>query len=425
MKRVFLFVFATITLTCSAIAQKQGVAEHAIKVSQIPEVRQQVWNQWCKALAEQDTLERMALLPLSDEQVYHWALPEELEPHATMNFYAGVKGDRPAEGYPMFLYLHGSGPRQSEWQTGLRLAKVFTDSPSLYIIPQIPNEGSYYRWWQKSKQWAWNHLLRQMLVNPDVDPSRLYFFGISEGGYGSQRLASFYADYLAGAAPMAGGEPLRNAPAENLCRTAFSLVTGELDHTFYRDQLTLRTKERLDSLQKVYPGEYQHRVMLEPGKGHHINYEVSTPWIKTFRREAQPRHFRWENYEMDGLKRNCFYNLEVLHEEGEDRLDYEFTIDHNVVRLNVRRVQYIITKTDPNWGIELDNTRLYTPAQHGAVRIYLSEQMANLQKAVTIYINGKKNCKVKPQPSRSSLQRSCELFGDPLRLFPVEIEVEW
>ena len=65
-----------------------------------------------------------------------------------------------------------------------------------------PNEGDYYRWWQVAKQFAWEKLIRQALVEGNVDANRLYVFGISEGGYGSQRLASFYADYWAAAGPM-------------------------------------------------------------------------------------------------------------------------------------------------------------------------------------------------------------------------------
>ena len=99
----------------------------------------------------------------------------------------------------------------------------FQDGPSIYFIPQIPNEGQLYRWWQRSKLHAWEKLLRLALLSDEVDPLRIYFFGISEGGYGSQRLASYYVDYLAGAGPMAGGEPLINAPVENcqhiLCRS--------------------------------------------------------------------------------------------------------------------------------------------------------------------------------------------------------------
>lgn len=76
----------------------------------------------------------------------------------------------------------------------------------------------------------------------EIDPNRVYFFGISEGAYGSQRLASFYADYLAAAGPIAGGEPMENAPAENCANIAFSFRTGSNDKGFCRNELTEAAK---------------------------------------------------------------------------------------------------------------------------------------------------------------------------------------
>ena len=43
-------------------------------------------------------------------------------------------------------------------------------------------------------------------INYEFDPDKVYFFGISEGGYGSQRLASYYADYLARILFVLGGK---------------------------------------------------------------------------------------------------------------------------------------------------------------------------------------------------------------------------
>ena len=148
---------------------------------------------------------------------------------------------------------------RSEWSTGLNICRNFDDAPSVYFIPQIPNEGEYYRWWQKAKQFAWEKLLRQSLLLGKIDPNRVYVFGISEGGYGSQRLASFYADYWAAAGPMAGGEPLKNAPAENCSNIAFSLRTGDKDTGFYRNTLTGYVLEAFDSLAHQHPGYFTHK----------------------------------------------------------------------------------------------------------------------------------------------------------------------
>lgn len=355
-----------------------------------------------------------------------WTLPDSLEPNAHMNFYLGVKGKKPTQGYPVFLYLHGSGPRENEWSTGLRLAKMFQDGPSMYIIPQIPQEGEWYRWWQRSKQWAWNKILRILLSMPEVDKNRIYVFGISEGGYGSQRLASYYADYWAAAGPMAGGEPLKNAPVENLGHVAFSFMTGDKDFMFYRHLLTRTTRERLDSMQVLFPNEYTHRVDLIPGKGHSIDYTPTTPWLALHRRNAQPRHYIWENFEMDGTKRDAFYNIQVLKEEGAYRTQYEFTANtDNSIDIKVDAIEYSTTWKDPHWGIDMLFHKTLTPAQHGSIRIFLSNELINLRKKVTIRINGIEVFCGKVKGSKKTMELADKLWGDPMRNYKHAVEVNW
>lgn len=89
-------------------------------------------------------------------------------------------------------------------------------------------------------------------------------------------------DYLAGAGPMAGGEPLKNAPAENCAHIAFSLRTGADDRGFYRNILTGYVKEEFERLQTLHPGLYTHQIELIPGKGHSIDYRPTTPWLKQY-----------------------------------------------------------------------------------------------------------------------------------------------
>ena len=376
----------------------------------------------------QDVAEFRKLLTdsLSKANVTTWTLPDSLEPNAKMNFYLGVKGDMPKDGYPVFLYLHGSGPREHEWANGLRLAKMFQDGPSMYIVPQIPQEGAWYRWWQRSKQWTWERILRILMSMPEVDKNRIYVFGISEGGYGSQRLASFYADYWAAAGPMAGGEPLINAPVENLAHVPLSFLTGDKDFMFYRHLLTKTTGEKLDSIQRLYPNEYKHRVELIPDKGHSIDYTPTTPWLAQHKRNAQPRHFIWENLEMDGLKRNAFYNLHVLEETDAYRTRYEFTANaDNSIEIKVDGVKYNATWKDPHWGIDMLFSKDLTPAQHGNLRVFLSDQLVDLKKKVTVRINGKQVFCGKVKSSKKTRKLSQELWGDPMRDFKHAVEVNW
>ncbi len=413
----------TILFSCLLLTLSLSQAEAKDKLGKM---RQKVWAQWCADYLKREPQQLPQLTALNDKQTFCWQIPDTLEHNATMHFYHGTKGDAPEQGYPLFLYLHGSGPSAREWETGWHLAKGFHDSPALYYIPRIPNEGQLYRWWQRGKQWVWERLLRIALIQGHIDPARIYLFGISEGGYGSQRLASYYADYLAAAGPMAGGEPLQNAPAENLSNLAFSFLTGELDATYCRNQLTSITAQALDSLAARYPGQYPHRVELVPGRGHGIDYSVTTPWLLQHKRNATPTRFRWENYEMDGVKRNNFYNLEVVEEEGTAyRTFYDFEVKDNVVSLQVSSVQYEVGEKDPRWGIPLRFRRTLSPAQHGKVIVFLSETMIDLKQPVTIRVNGRTCHQGRLKANRKAMQRSAALWGDPLRLFPTLCEVEW
>lgn len=389
--------------------------------------RARVWALWRSALRSSEPLPLMPLSPLAEAKAGRWMLPDSLEPSAVMPYYFGKKGtSAPAAGYPFFLYLHGSGPKAGEWATGLRLCWAFADAPSVYFIPQIPREGEYYRWWQRAKQYAWRHLLWQVLASDSIDPARLYVFGISEGGYGSQRLAAFYADYWAAAGPMAGGEPLMNAPAENLAGVPFSLLTGALDAGFCRSRLTEEVRLRLDSLQQARPGYYEHRVELIPGRGHAIDYSPTTPWLREFERNARPPYLVWEDFEMDGRRREGFGCLRPLRRPAggaDGRTCYEMTLHDNCLDVTVSAVSYETLEADPQWGIPLRQRRALSPATGGRLRVYLDEAQVDFRRPLVVRVNGREVFRGRVRPDARHLVESCALFGDPLRLYAVAVDV--
>lgn len=396
-----------------------------VRLSELDQCRNQVWMAWKTANEQFSEEPLLALKALSEGNNGKWNLPADLEPNAVMPYYYGYKGkERPQEGYPFFIYMHGSGPKEQEWATGLTICQRFDDAPSAYFIPQIPNEGSYYRWWQLSKQYAWEKLLRMSMLSGDINPNQIYMFGISEGGYGSQRLASYYADYLAAAGPMAGGEPLKNAPAENCSNIGFSLLTGAEDKGFYRDILTGYVAEAFDSLQQIKPDFFQHRIELIPGYGHAIDYSRTTPWLKKFVRNPYPAYFSWEDFEMDGRHRNGFYNLLVTERPSEERTHYEVQIEDNVVRIQVDNVHYVTTQIDPNWGIEMKFNKSYEPATTGRFTVFLNEHLVDLKKPVQLWVNGKLYFKGKLKLNLRNMVNCCMAFYDSCRLYPASIEVE-
>ncbi len=400
--------------------------DSSIDIDDIARLQTLVWEAWKEANDVFDEQKLIAATPLSQGNSGSWNLPADLEPNAVMNYYWGTKGDKPGAGYPLFLYLHGSGDRDSEWTGGRERMLTFDDAPSIYFIPQIPNTGEWYRWYQRSKQFAWEKLLRQAYLSGEVDPDRIYFFGISEGGYGSQRLGSFYADYLAGAGPMAGGEPLKNAPPENCRNTAFSLRTGANDTGFGRNVITEYTKEAFDALEASSPGDYVHFIELVSGAGHGIDYKPTTPWLAQHTRNPYPKRVSWENFEMDGRYRNGFHNLLVGERSNADattRTHYEMTIEGNDISLDVELATYTAIETLSS-GVESKFDRSYVPAGKGKVTIYLCGELVDLARPVTVTVNGKKAFEGVVEPRLEHIVNSCAAFFDPARLYPAAVEID-
>lgn len=404
----------------------KSAEEDELQISDIPTARAAVWNLWRMTCAETEVPAFPAWDRLRSDTSYVWTIPDSLEQKVQWRFYYGAKGEGCLGKRPFFLYLHGSGPSEQEWSTGYQLAGMFDDGPSVYVVPRIPSEKQY-RWWNRSKQWAVEHILREAMLCDSIDADRLYIFGISEGGYGSQRLASFYADYLAGAGPMAGGEPLRNAPVANIGHIAFSLLTGAEDRMFYRDRLTRKVAEALqcsDSSGLSIDG--RHRVCLIPGRGHHIDYRPTTPWLRRFVRDPRPRCFEWEDMEMDGRHRDGFYNLEVIGRPCDSlRQHYRVEMRPGRVDIEVSNVRYEVLERDPQFGIELAIDQQLEPVSGGQLCLYFDEKQYDEKRKYRIYVNGKRVFKGRLRPSRVNMLRSCALFYDPERVFPYAVEFSY
>ena len=96
-----------------------------VEFSQIEAQQQAVWQAWAKANEAFDEERLIPLDELSLKKNSSWTLPAKLEYNAVMNYYYGKKGARPEAGYPLFLYLHGSGDKNNEWANGIKFGNSF------------------------------------------------------------------------------------------------------------------------------------------------------------------------------------------------------------------------------------------------------------------------------------------------------------
>ncbi len=109
---------------------------------------------------------------------------------------------RPAGGWPLVIFLHGSGERGSD------LARVKVHGPPKYaaagrpfpfilVAPQVP-EGMA---WDSDGLEA---LRADLVARLPIDPARVVLTGMSMGGYGTWNYAVDYPDRLAAIAPVCG-----------------------------------------------------------------------------------------------------------------------------------------------------------------------------------------------------------------------------
>ena len=400
-----------------------------------------VWNIWTKTNNSfiEDKLPIPTSLYLMDNVAVNVSGAWTLSNGEDLVFIYGYKGAQPTDGFPLFLFLHGSGDNTEEFDLNLRAAKSFSDSPALYFIPRSPKSFNWCRWYQPSRQYAWERLLRQAFLSGQVNPNQIYFIGISEGAYGSQRLASFYADYLAGAGPVAGGEQLFWAPPENCASIAFCLQTGEYDTMYGRTLLNRRADEQWNHLQALHPGYYNHKIDLQPDFGHVCDYKVTTPYLKEFSRNPYPKYVYWENFPLGNINgegsafRNGFYNLYVKERSTDDSDDfvrscYEMVIDENNISLSVNVVTVI--PDDPvfcedieDWEMSIGESKSFQQASCGRIVIFLNDELVDLSKPVIVTVNGVEKFNGMVTPNLKDMVVSCAQYFDPARIFPASIEV--
>ncbi len=136
-----------------------------------------------------------------------------------------ASGVRPAAGWPLVIFLHGSGER------GADLVKVTANGPPeqaaagrafpfVLVAPQAERGDS----WDSD---AIEALRARLVETLPIDPDRVLVTGLSMGGYGAWNYAASYPDRVAAIAPVCGiGDTER---ARRVARVPVWAFHGALD----------------------------------------------------------------------------------------------------------------------------------------------------------------------------------------------------
>ena len=313
----------------------------------------------------------------------------------TMPLHWSVFGEKPADGYALFISLHGGGGAPSElndsqWENQKRLyhpknavylcPRAITDTWNLHFVPEA---DAFYR-----------NIIMMAEAMFDVNPNKVYVMGYSAGGDGVWRLAPRMADYWAAASMMAGHPG--DVSLLNLRNVPFMIWCGELDTAYERDQ---RCKERIAEMATLHsqdPEGYINEGHIVKGKGHWMERQdsVAVDWMAQYQRNPYPKKIIWRQEE---VTKPHFYWLSAPTNEIERGKEVTATYEGNTIN---------ISKCD------------YT-----TLTVSLNDKMMNLDKPVTVTYQGKTLFKGKIKRQTSIMRQTLFQRNDPSYIFTAQIEV--
>jgi len=176
------------------------------------------------------------------------------------------------ESWPLVLFLHGSGERGSDLELVKKhgppkLISEGKEFPFIVISPQCRKNAS----WEPNELTA---LLDDVIKTHKVDQDRICVTGLSMGGFGTWRLATYTPERFAALAPICGG-------GEPYWASRFAHVATWAFHGAKDEGVPLRrTEEMIEAMQKK---DGTPKLTVYPEAGH-------DSWTETYN---NPEFYEW------------------------------------------------------------------------------------------------------------------------------------
>lgn len=314
----------------------------------------------------------------------------------SMKLWWTVYGEKPADGRSLWISLHGGGgttPKVNDQQWNNQ-KYLYRPLEGVYVAPRSPLEA-WDMWCQQPIDSMYRILIRTMVAHFDVNPDKVYLLGYSAGGDGVWRMAPRMADHWAAASMMAGHPG--DVRLENLLNTPFMIWCGAEDTAYNRNQLDRERGLQMDSLQRTFPDGYIHETHIMEGKGHWMDHEdaAALPWMAQYRRQAWPKHIIWQQ---EAVLRPNFYWISAPRQELQ----------------RGKRIDAVVRK----------NTINISHCDYSEITLFLSDELVNLKKSVTVKLRGKKVFRSKLKPSETTYRQTLHLRQDPHFAAPCQITIK-
>ncbi len=400
---------AGLTVTCT-----DGVGQTVLDPAKLVEARSAAWAAYSEAQKNDETL-------LRETEARAMTFGD-----ATMRYTLQVIGEKPENGYPLYIAMHGGGSDEtpdlndSQWAM---MGAYYSDELTCGVYVAV--RGVRDTWdchFNPESYPLYDRLIRYMILTQDVDPNRVYLEGFSAGGDGVWGITPRMPDRFA-AANMSSGHP-NGIRLINLYRMPIQLQAGEFDTAFDRHTVTAEYGLKLDELQAQYGG-FEHRTLihydcghnyadygrepipvmadvrawLENGSREHVDVDCFPPdYMDAFTRDPLPKDVMWDlSTRADSRETDTFYYLKAPYSTCQGLIRAGYDPEENRVTIETQDVT-------------------------GEFSILLNEQMVDFTQPVLLTLNGREMT-VSPVPVQEILDETTADRGDPCCQFEAMITV--
>ncbi len=362
----------------------------------------------------------------------------------TMRYDYKRVGQKPEAGYSLYIAMHGGGGaparvNDAQWQH-MKSYYLSGVTNGIYLAPRGINNAWNLHWIKESFA-CYDRIIENMIAFGEVDPNRVYLMGYSAGGDAAYQIPARMPDRWAGVA-MSAGHPNGVKP-DNYASLAFLIQVGEKDAAYKRNEVAAEYGVKLDKLKTAHPTLYEHATRIHAGRGHgFMDHDPSGKpqkvyadaaawlekgqgaetsaldcnsirWLDRYRRDPLPKKVIWDcktQSDRSGEKEEGFWptteKSRLHYWLGLDRYDKDEELDATRIVVELDKSENAIKVT------EIGNY----------VRLYLSPEMLDLAKDITVRVDGK-SLSIRPKASLRVLVQSLLDRGDPEYAFPVCLTV--
>jgi len=431
---LFGITIAAAEARASALAEllKSDEAEKPVSINNLEKARADLWKKYC----EEVKADSVRAKEHETGQINFSG--------SVMRYAVSRKGTKPAEGYPLYIALHGGGGAPPELNDGQweQMKMYYRDSVKNGIYVAV--RGISDTWnlhFMPNSYVMYDRLIENMIVFENVDPNRVYVMGYSAGGDGVYQIASRMSDRFAAGNMSAGHH--NGVDPKNLFNLAFLAQVGEVDSAYDRHKATVEHFIKLNDLKEKNPEWYEHEIFVHFNKPHNFfdndpaetKQEViadpvkwlkeqdrakvskntnAAVWLSKHKRNPLPDKVIWD-LRTGASRGGVDNNGQYLWSSGK-RGNTHYWLDVGELTTEELGTSEIVVSAD-----RTQNVIMVEQPADGLV-ILISSKMFNLSKSLTIKV-GTKELQVTVEPKVKTMVKTLLDRGDPNYIFEGAVRI--